>query len=90
MRVLLVVGGDANDQNLLQGAPFYNAFLGTGGKPSCADQLEYLGNWQFPQFFVKKLKPDRPEWAKNRIGPVDVVVIDHVEEPSPNLSQSFL
>src|SRR5579864_636860 len=27
MRVLLVVGGDANDQNLLQRAPFYNAFF---------------------------------------------------------------
>src|SRR5262249_28035208 len=26
MRVLLVVGNDANDQNLLQWAPFYNAF----------------------------------------------------------------
>src|SRR5579864_6980232 len=26
MRVLLVVGGDANDQNLLQRAPFYNPF----------------------------------------------------------------
>jgi hypothetical protein len=39
MRVLLVVGGDANDQNLLQRAPFYNAFLrtytGLGGEEFC-------------------------------------------------------
>jgi len=30
MRVLLPVGVDANDQNLLQGAPFYNAFYKRG------------------------------------------------------------
>jgi hypothetical protein len=27
--VLLVVGADANDQHLLQRAPFYNAFIET-------------------------------------------------------------
>jgi hypothetical protein len=33
MRALLVVGVDANDQNLLQTrAPFYNAFIGTYGR----------------------------------------------------------
>jgi hypothetical protein len=29
MRALLVVGSDANDQNLLQSGALYNAFTGT-------------------------------------------------------------